>query len=571
MFEPIYTEPKQCQDCYKCVRECAIKSIRFEGEQKAFIVPDACIYCGHCVDVCPVRAKKIRSDLLSVKRWIEDGHKVVAAVAPSIIADFKNIEYGQILAAIKELGFYGVIEVSTGAHIVTREIAQYLSETENAVSISTACPSVVFFIQKYYPHLTSSFVPFQSPALVASSELKAKFDDVRVVFVGPCISKMKEADLHPKEIDAAISFIELREWFIDSKIEPTNLKANYDMLLDGQGTGRLYPIDGGMCQALAHFGADKKAELMSFSGTHRVKQILDSLKTHQPTDHKIFLELLACDGGCLQGPLSNKGSCLVEKIITQKKVIQERGIGSLEYPAASTSHAMSFTATPLDIKCFPESEIKETLKNIGKEKIEDELNCNGCGHETCRKFALAMLSGLANQTMCVSYMRKLAANKANVFIKAMPCAIVLVDHQNRILEANDKFINLLDEEIRQIKEIHGNIHSMILSKVIPFAHLFSSVLDTNEEILDKEIEFQNRILTVSIFPIEKNRIVGGFIQDITQPYVQREQIVKKANEIIIKNLTTVQKIAYLLGENAAESEVLINSIVKSFSHDSEKK
>ena len=571
MFDPIYTEPKQCQDCYKCVRECAIKSIRFEGEQKAFIMPDACIYCGHWVDVCPVRAKKIRSDLLSVKRWIEDGHKVVAAVAPSIIADFKDVEYGQILSAIKELGFYGVIEVSTGAHIVTREIAQYLGQTENAVSISTACPSVVFLIQKYYPHLASSLVPFQSPALVASSELKAKISDIRVVFVGPCISKMKEADLHPEHIDAAISFLELREWFTESGIEPQSLTANYDMLLDGQGTGRLYPIDGGMCEALTHFGANENAELLAFSGAHRVKQVLDSLATHHPSQRKIFLELLACEGGCLQGPLSNKGSCLVEKIMTQKEMIEERGIGSLEYPAATTTHQMEFPATPLDIKCYPENEIREALKSISKEKVEDELNCSGCGHETCRKFALAMLSGLANHTMCVSYMRKLAANKANVFIKAMPCGIVLVDHENRILEANDKFVNMLDSEIRQIQEVHGTVQSMLLSKVIPFAHLFQSVLDSNEEILDKEIEFQKRILTVSIFPIEKNRIVGGFIQDVTQPYVQREQIVKKANEIIIKNLTTVQKIAYLLGENAAESEVLINSIVKSFSHDPEKK
>ena len=570
MFDPIYTEPKQCQDCYKCVRECAIKSIRFEGEQKAFIMPDACIYCGHCVDVCPVRAKKIRSDLLSVKRWIDEGQEVVAALAPSIIADFKNVEYGQLLSAIKKLGFSGIVEVSTGAHIITREIAKHLKVTDQAVSISTACPSVVFLIQKYYPQLATSLVPFQSPALAVSSEVKKKHGNVRVVFIGPCIAKMKEADLYPELTDAAIGFVELREWFTENQVDPSQEKANYEMLLDGQGTGRLYPIDGGMCEALTHFGAQEDAELLSFSGMHRIKQILDNLVKQPRSNKKIFLELLACEGGCLQGPLSNKESCLIEKILTQKEMIEERGIGSLDCPETTTTHHLEFPATPLDKTCFTESEIREALKSIGKEQHEDELNCSGCGHETCRDFALAMLSGKANHTMCVSYMRKLAANKANVLIKAMPCGIVIVDHELRILEANDKFTDLLDQEIKQIKELRGSLQAMLLSKVIPFSQLFNAVLDTNEEILDKEIQFQGRILTVSIFPIEKNRIVGGFIQDVTQPFVQREQIIKKANEIIIKNLTTVQKIAYLLGENAAESEVLINSIVKSFSHNTEK-
>jgi iron only hydrogenase large subunit-like protein len=567
LFEPIYTEPKQCQDCYKCVRSCPIKSIRFADEQKAYIIPDSCIFCGHCVDVCPVKAKKVRSDIARVKLWMERGHRVIAALAPSIMADFSDIPYENLLAGIKELGFSAVVEVSSGAHEVTNEIKDWLHRSPQSIAISTACPSVVFMIQMYYPQLVSCLAPVMSPALATAGMIKkSEGADVKVVFIGPCISKMKEADQNPGLIDAVLNFIDLRELMNAARIDPQNITLQPGFLLHPQGHGRLYPIDGGMNDALKKCGLDQNVNLLSFSGPHRVKSILESLDTQQDHEQRVFLELLACEGGCLMGPMNGNKSDLVKKILQQKKQSQQY-ISSARtlINGAAIDCAMSLTPATINQPKFTESEIRATLAGIGKERFDDELNCNGCGHETCRDFAISMLLGKSHPSMCVSYMRKLATNKANALIKAIPAGIVIVDNSLNVLEHNARFAALLDSDYQQIFEVTGSLTAFTLEQLLPFHGLFAASLHTNEEIVEKEIEYRNRILMVSVFTIEKGRVAGGVIQDVTEPYVEREQIVKKAQEVIHKNLSTVQKIAYLLGENAAESEVLLNSIIKSYS------
>jgi hypothetical protein len=167
--------------------------------------------------------------------------------------------------------------------------------------------------------------------------------------------------------------------------------------------------------------------------------------------------------------------------------------------------------------------------------------------------------------MCVTYMRQLAHKKANALIQKMPSAVVIVNDDLRIIEFNAVFVSLFAGGRAPGGDGAVSIEGVRLSEVMPFANLFHNVLKTGEDILDRDLRFQNTILHATIFNIEKHCLVGGIIQDITKPAVQKAQVIRKAQEVIQKQLATTQQIAYLLGENAAESEITLNSIIDSFS------
>jgi len=198
---------------------------------------------------------------------------------------------------------------------------------------------------------------------------------------------------------------------------------------------------------------------------------------------------------------------------------------------------------------------------VGKYSADDELNCGGCGYDSCRDFAHALIAHNAERMMCATYTRKLAQKKANALLKKMPSAVVIVDENLKIIECNLNFVRLFSDEDAETVNLEGSA----LSAVIPFSYLFRRVLDSDEDIVGHDIRYQRSILNTSIFTIEPHAVMCGIFQDITKPIFQKEQIIGRAREVIQKNLKTVQQIAYLLGENAADSEIILNSIVRSFS------
>jgi hypothetical protein len=200
---------------------------------------------------------------------------------------------------------------------------------------------------------------------------------------------------------------------------------------------------------------------------------------------------------------------------------------------------------------------------VGKFSPADEINCGGCGYDDCIDFGEAMLSGKAERTMCVTYMRKLAQKKANALIAKMPSAVVIVGDGLKMLECNAAFAQLFCKD-KKVDDAMRSLEGVPLSAVLPFANLFASVLRSGEDVVERDIRFNQTILHVAIFTIEKQSVVGAIIQDVTRPVVQKEQVIKKAKQVIQQNLNTVQKIAYLLGENAAESEIILNQIIDSF-------
>lgn len=564
-LNPIYTEKAECQDCYKCLRECTVKAIKVEGGRAA-VVPELCVLCGHCVEVCPVGAKKVRGDLPRVKRLLETKARVVVSLAPSFASEFPTLDSRSLVAALKRLGFHAVSETARGADIVARRVARELDDaagrSDRKVLISSACPTVVEHVKKYRPRFAAGVTSLYSPLLAHARELRDLYgDDIGVVFIGPCISKKRESDLHGDLVDVAMDFEDLREWLAAEGIRPEAVfpGPGDSFVPERAGKGALYPVDGGMIAAVKKYGPAPEARFMSFSGIEEIDRALEEL-SEEELDAPVFLELLACQGGCVNGPRSRSRSGTVAKrlrVLSYAEDAPERYDGPV--PDIRDERRLQ----PVRENDPGAEAIAEALRRTGKYTREDELNCGGCGYDYCRDFARAMIAGKAEQGMCVSYMRKLAAKKANGLIRAIPSGVVIVDAELRIIECNRNFAVLLGEDAIQLWDAKPGLEGADLQKLVPFHKYFREVLN-GAEALDRDIHFGRRILHAAVFNIERGSIAGGVFQDITAPWVRKDRVVSQARKVITKNLAVVQKIAFLLGENAAESEAILNSIIDSF-------
>ena len=320
--------------------------------------------------------------------------------------------------------------------------------------------------------------------------------------------------------------------------------------------GALYPIEGGLIPGVTACSEVSAAQIMSFSGIANVEQALKGISEWKP-EHSIFLELTACAGSCVNGPKAARTSSVARR---RYDVLHFAKPGNGP-STASVPMARTYAAAPVPRNEYSELQLREALRTVGKYSVEDELNCGGCGYDSCRDFAHALIARNAERMMCATYTRKLAQKKANALLQKMPSAVVIVDEELKIIECNKNFVRLFSDDIEHAKDLEG----CALDAVIPFSYIFRRVLESNEDMVAHDIRYQRSILNTSIFTIEPHAVLCGIFQDITEPIFQKEQIIGRARDVIQKNLKTVQQIAYLLGENAADSEIILNSIVRSFS------
>ncbi|MDD3524905.1 MAG: [Fe-Fe] hydrogenase large subunit C-terminal domain-containing protein [Candidatus Cloacimonetes bacterium] len=557
MNKPIYTEKTQCQDCYKCVRECPVKAIRVV-DGSAQVMPEACILCGNCTEVCPVNAKKIRDDLILAMDLLKKKQAVYVSLAPTFRTEFNGMNEAKLIGAILSLGFVGVSETALGAQVVSSACAQMLRERENPLLISSACPSVVHLIEQYYPNLVPYITPVASPLQAHSTMLRELYgDDIGIVFIGPCIAKKNEST---DSFDVALTFTDLRRWFNLKSINWDEIPVNSHFVPEAAQEGGLYPIDGGMIEGIKYYNAPSDTLFMSFSGVREIMEAFDEIDI-KGFNHPVFVETLACVGGCVNGPGVSKRGSIAQK---RYKVQTLTPLPQEARAEKSIKIAKEFHEREIRKGEHNKKEIAAALLRIGKKRAEEELNCGGCGYDTCKEFACALIEEKAEPAMCVSYLRKLAQNKAAALIKAMPSGVVIVDENLRIIESNDRFISIIGGDASIISEADPDLEGAYLERLIDFHDLFADALREGTEVKIQDIRKGGKIIRLTLFSIQKHMVLGGILQDITEPVIQREQIIDKANEVMRKNLTTVQQIAFLLGENAADSEVLLSSIVQSF-------
>ncbi len=556
---PIYTEKTECQDCYKCIRECPVKAIRVESGS-ASVMSDLCILCGKCINVCPKGAKKVRDDLPEAKKLLSDYGKVIVSLDPSFVSEFPGVEPAQIIAGLRMLGFYAVSESALGAELVSFHADRLLEQSNRSIFISSACPTVVQYLRKFQPDYAGYITNLLSPTLAHARMLRKLYGpEIDIVHIGPCIARKLESDIHPELIDVVLTFEDLRLWLCEANIDIKSLvTTSKDVFTPRRSNdGALYPVVGGMIDSIkARRKKQLPAHFIAFSGIKRLQTALKGFEGLQP-EGNLFLELWACFGGCVNGPKSSSRSATVCK---RYKVLQYARPASLKYPA-DIEIQEEYPPEPAQQAVYSESQIRDVLHQVGKFDKKDELNCAGCGYDSCNDFACALIDNKAEKTMCVAYMRSLAQRKANILIQKMPSAVVIVDQQLKIVECNPNFENLFGQNDADETLHFEGAH---IKEIVPFPELFQRVLRSGEEVIEKDLRFQGRILHGIIFSIEKHSLVGALFGDITMPAMRREQIIKRARHVIQQNLMTVQKIAYLMGENAAESEIILNSIVESF-------
>ncbi|MBN2063690.1 MAG: 4Fe-4S binding protein [Sedimentisphaerales bacterium] len=561
---PVYTAQTQCQDCYKCVRECHVKAIRVENHH-ASVLTEYCVSCGHCVDVCPAGAKHIRDDLSRLKLMLKAKEQIFVSLAPSWVCEFPGIKTQAIIAAFKQLGFAGVSETALGAEMVSHKITEMLRGQRGGMYISSACPSAVEYIRCYRPDLCSNLTSLLSPLLAHARMLKAELGaHARVVFFGPCVAKKLEADNNTEILDLALTFSDLRQLLSEANIDINAIEPDSDKWLVGQaGCGHYYPVEGGMNRTITDV---PDAELICISGIDRFNEELGGL-VQLSQERAVFIELLACSGGCVNGPgMTNR----VEAGLSRKiRVLSQQSVGDQYFNFGDIDIKAVFERSFLAVNSFSDYEVKKALATVDKRSHSDELNCGGCGYETCREFAYAMLNGNAEPDMCVSFMRNKAQNKANALLRCMPSGVVIVNSKLEIMECNKPFAEMFDEDTRLAFDSINTLEGANVNHVVPFAGLFRLALHTGEDICRQRYVAGDKIFNLTIFSIQTGQIVGAVIQDVTEIQWQRQQIAQKAREVLRKNLATVQNIACSLGEHMADTEVLLNSIANSYTDGSE--
>lgn len=560
-LRPIYTEPDNCQDCYKCIRECPVKAIRIR-DNKAHIIEERCIYCGHCTLVCPTGAKKIRDGVSRVKITLQNNPKVILSLAPSYVSEFENVPAENLIDAIRKLGFYAVSETAIGAELVSAKVNTYLQQSPPGVYISSACPVIVEYIRKYSNEHISAITPVLSPMLSHAKALKAMYgNDIKVVFAGSCICKKLEADNFKELVEVAITFKDLKAWFEREKIDLNNpvKDDNNSFIPYNSGLGSLYPLEGGMLPGLIK--DDKKIIKMAFSDLENIKGVIKDLDDKREKD-SLFLELLACKGGCINGPAKLSPTSLAIKRYKILNNIHKKHGNPVEDFKELDLSAQYLPDLNMQEKHYTEKEIKQALSAVGKTNAEDELNCSGCGYDSCRDFAVAMLEGRAEENMCVSYMRKVAHDKATVLLQKIPAGVLLVDADMRIVDMNEFCANLLGEDVRTIYEVSPGLQGMELGKVCSFSELFYAALSTGEETRERQIRENDKIWLLSIYNIQPNRLVFGILQDLREPYVRKEWMLEKTQDVIKKHMETVQQVACLLGENAAFTDATLRAVME---------
>ncbi len=545
----------QCKDCFKCLRECPVKAIRYESHQ-AKIIDERCILCGRCTVVCPQNAKRVHSDASRVEEMILSGEKVVVSVAPSFIASFGLNSFSQIERALKKLGFFFAEETAVGAREVTEEYKKLLESGKYENFITSACPAINKMIQIYYPQALKFLAPVASPMVAHARMLKKSFPDAKIIFVGPCIAKKREA----KEsgiIDAVLTFEELQGLFTEKGIYPKTEESEAIGEELGVNVAKYYPINRGIIKSFV--GRPDNYEYVAVDGVGRSFEVLEDIEHFSG----LFIEINCCEYACINGPCSivTEGGAIKANESVRKYVKASVNKEESARVEIELSEKHPYIGVPTGTPC--ERDIKAVLAKTGKVKPEDELNCGACGYATCRDKAIAVLHGYADVEMCLPYMRTRAESMSYEIIQNSPYGIIVLDNDLKIIEYNSSVRSLLSIEERDAKGCYA--YDCFDASEFVIAQ------SAKNSVTKKKIRFERsgRYADATIVRVDAQKIMFGIFRDITDSveYGQKIDEMKRetfetTDEVIKKQMRVAQEIASLLGETTAETKVALLKLKK---------
>lgn len=537
-----------CQNCYKCIRHCPVKSIRFSSSQ-AHIVSDECILCGQCFVVCPQNAKEIRNDTERAKGILTGSGKVVASVAPSFVANFPGATLETMEKALQSLGFASAQETAIGATIVKKEYERLVHENKENVFISSCCPSINVLIQKYYPEAISYLAPVLTPMQAHAKLIKEEDTDARVVFLGPCISKKHEAAEAGSYVDCVLTFEELAEW-----MESDGISVEEGQDKNTETKARFFPITGGILKTMEC--NEPGHSYLAFDGVDNciqaIKDILDGKLQN------CFVEMSACAGSCVGGPVMAKKQYSPVK----DNIAVQRFAGIKDFPVKQMDIGKEYKYIGLNRTMPGNSEITEILKKMGKTKPEHELNCSACGYNTCREKAVAVYFGKADLSMCLPFLKDKAESFSDTIIKNTPNAIIVLNESLEVQQINSAARKILN--IRNASDILGDQVIRILDP-----KNFLDVMETGHSIRDERIYLAEyrKYVEQSIVYDKSYHILMCIMRDVTDEENERrkkekisKQTIEVTDRVIEKQMRVVQEIASLLGETTAETKIALTKL-----------
>ncbi len=554
MTEYIKSKKSNCKNCYKCIRHCPVKSIRFSNNQ-ANIVASECILCGNCYTICPQHAKEIRNDISVVNELIKSRVPVYASIAPSFISNYKGISFASMRKTLKNLGFTDAEETAVGATIVKKQYEKMTFENTRSVIISSCCHTVNTLIQNYYPHALPFLADIISPMQAECMDIKRRFPEAKTVFIGPCISKKAEAELYPENVDCVLTFEELTEWMKEERIYPES-----DISDDKTGIARLFPTSGGIINSMI----DKNPDFvyLSVDGIENCMHALDDIINGKIKN--CFIEMSACIGSCIGGPAKvKKADSPVSDYISVNNYAGKKDFSVFDYTESSLKKNIAMVSNRK--AAFNEKSIKEVLSKIGKTLPEHELNCGGCGYNTCIDKACAVLEGKADLNMCLPYLIEKAESFSDNIIKNTPNAIIVLNENLEVQLVNSAACKMMN-----IKNQNDVLNSQVVCILDPLP--FMEAYQNGKNTYDKSVyiaEYKKYAEQTVIYD-KSHHIIICFMRDITEETNQREnkeaisrRTMEIADKVIEKQMRSVQEIASLLGETTAETKVALTKLKES--------
>ncbi len=556
MADCLKLKKSNCKNCYKCIRNCPVKSIRFSGNQ-AHIVGNECILCGQCVVVCPQEAKEVVDSTEKVKLMLMDDAPVIASIAPSFIANYKNTGIESMRKALKKLGFFDVEETAIGATIVKKEYDEMLRKGNKDIIITSCCHSINLLIQKHFPDLLHCLADILSPMQAHCVDIKKRYPDAKTVFIGPCVAKKDEADYYGDIVDAVLTYEELSNWLKKENIE---LESNMDN--EEYSKARIFPTTGGILKSME---LDTEGyTYLALDGVDNCIAALEDIRSGNLS--KCFIEMSSCVGSCIGGPVMEKSNrSIVRDYIEVNNYAGDKDFVVEKLTDSQLTKYME--RIPQTLPEPPETVIAEILKKMGKTKPEDELNCGSCGYDTCRKKAVAIYQGKADLSMCLPFLKDKAENFSDNIINNTPNGIIVL---NDSLEVQQ--INNAARKIMNIKYATDVLGSQVICILDPTD--FLEVKRTGRNIRDKKVylaEYNKYVEETIIYDKEYN-IIMCLMRDVTLEESEREKkedisrhTIEVADKVVDKQMRIVQEIASLLGETAAETKIALTKLKESMS------
>lgn len=551
MSEMLKLKKSNCKNCYKCIRHCPVKSIRFSGNQ-AHIVGNECILCGQCFVVCPQNAKEIADETEKVKVMISSGDPVIASLAPSFIANYSGSGINSLRNALKKLGFFDAEETALGATVVKNEYTRMLREDNRDIVISSCCHSVNLLIQKYFPSVLPYLADTLSPMQAHCMDIKKRYPDAKTVFIGPCLAKKDEAEYYGDIVDAVLTFEELSKW-----LEEENITLEKGIDDTDKSRARLFPATGGIIATMNE--RVPGYTYIAIDGTQNCISALHDIENG--SIHNCFIEMSACSGGCISGPVMEKFNR--SPVREYKAVCDYAGNDDFDVTQPEKLELKKIIE-PIEkkLKTPTEEEIRSVLKSMGKVRTEDELNCGSCGYDTCRDKAIAIYQGKAEISMCLPFLKDKAESFSDNIVNNTPNGIIVVNDRLEVQLINSSARKMLN--VRSSSDVLGEPVVRIIDPVD-----FVTVLNDGKRIDEKKIYLAeyDRYVEETIIPDKEYHIMICMLRDITDEENSRKQkerisaqTIDVADKVVEKQMRIVQEIASLLGETAAETKIALTKL-----------